>query len=513
MEENNLFWSSWNVDHIVIQAKKNTSEIFKLKPIEVQPIRIDLADIKQISIEEVKEIKLSVDAISVNKLIQKEMSIPLKHTPIEQKNDGQFGIFMVLAAVAFLLYWWFNQQDQPKTVTAQGVPQKPEVITPTVKDENQGVNQKASTKEPWKPVVDQQKAKAESDAKAKLEAEAKAKAEAEAKAKVEAEAEEAKAKVEAYKRKEADDFERGQVLKAGLAKTQNGFIKKLFQLFKQQEKISDDLIYDLEEALLTADIGVSTAQKLIGQVENGLSQKELKSPTQVWNKLKNDIIAILNVDTPPLELDKHKPTVIMVVGVNGAGKTTSIGKLARKYSDEGKKVVLAAGDTFRAAAVEQLAMWGERSGVEVIYGKDKQDPSSVIFDACKKALESNADIILADTAGRLQSKQELMDELAKVHRVINKAIPGAPHEVWLVLDATNGQNAISQAKIFTEKVAVSGVILTKLDGTAKGGVIVGIRDEMKLPIRYIGVGERVTDLQEFNAQKFVEALFSNAEDQ
>ena len=202
----------------------------------------------------------------------------------------------------------------------------------------------------------------------------------------------------------------------------------------------------------------------------------------------------------------------MVVGVNGAGKTTSIGKLAHHYANAGKRVLLAAGDTFRAAAVEQLQEWGGRVGADTVHGVEGQDPSSVIFDACKRAQDEGYDVIIADTAGRLQARVELMDELAKVYRVIGKALPGAPHEVWLVLDATNGQNAISQAKIFTERVSVSGVILTKLDGTAKGGVIIGIKDEMKLPIRYIGVGERAIDLQPFEAQRFTEALFEGAEE-
>ena len=202
----------------------------------------------------------------------------------------------------------------------------------------------------------------------------------------------------------------------------------------------------------------------------------------------------------------------MVVGVNGAGKTTSIGKLAHRYAQEGKRVILAAGDTFRAAAVEQLSEWGDRVGATIVSGKEGQDPSSVIFDACQRAQEEDYDVIIADTAGRLQARVELMDELAKVHRVIGKALPGAPHEVWLVLDATNGQNAISQAKVFTERVSVSGVILTKLDGTAKGGVIIGIKDEMKLPIRYIGVGERSIDLQPFEAQSFTEALFDGVDE-
>ncbi len=256
---------------------------------------------------------------------------------------------------------------------------------------------------------------------------------------------------------------------------------------------------------------MATSQRLLATIQGKLRRDELKDAHQVWALLKDEITAILNQDTPPLSFEREGPTVIMVVGVNGAGKTTSVGKLAHRYVSEGKRVVLAAGDTFRAAAVDQLERWAERAGVEVVRGSDKQDPSSVAFDACKLAAERGADVVIIDTAGRLQARVELMDELAKVHRVIGKAIPGAPHEVWLVLDATNGQNAISQAKIFTERVAVSGVVLTKLDGTAKGGVIIGIKDEMRLPVRYIGVGERTVDLQAFDARAFTEALFEDVD--
>ena len=283
-------------------------------------------------------------------------------------------------------------------------------------------------------------------------------------------------------------------------------------LFTKEKEIDEELIEDLEDALFTADIGTKTSQRLLSKIQDQLDREALKDAREVWSQLKAEITDILNEDTPPLNLDRAQPFVIMVVGVNGAGKTTSIGKLAHRYTKEGKKVLLAAGDTFRAAAVEQLKEWGDRADVEVISGREGQDPSSVIFDACKKAQEGDFDIVIADTAGRLQARTELMDELAKVHRVIGKALPGAPHEVWLVLDATNGQNAISQAKVFTERVSVSGVVLTKLDGTAKGGVIIGIKDEMKLPVRYIGVGERAIDLQIFEAQRFSEALFAGIDE-
>ncbi|MCB9536274.1 MAG: signal recognition particle-docking protein FtsY [Myxococcales bacterium] len=302
----------------------------------------------------------------------------------------------------------------------------------------------------------------------------------------------------------------GKTLREGLARTNEGFVKKLGKLFGGARTIDDDLLGDLEEALFTADIGVRTSQKLVDGVHQALGKRELSDPKKVWQAMKGQITEMLQVDAQPLDLEQAKPFVVMVVGVNGAGKTTSIGKLANRYRAEGKKVLLAAGDTFRAAAVEQLEVWGKRAEVPVVRGKDGQDPSSVIFEAVKRATDEGYDVVIADTAGRLQAKKELMDELGKVHRVIGKAMPGAPHEVWLVLDATNGQNAISQAKEFTQVVEVTGLVLTKLDGTAKGGVVIGICDEMRLPVRYIGIGEKVEDLRPFQADAFAEALFAGA---
>jgi fused signal recognition particle receptor len=303
--------------------------------------------------------------------------------------------------------------------------------------------------------------------------------------------------------------EAGRTLREGLARTHDGFVKRLGALFGGAKTIDDALLAELEETLFTADIGVRTSQHLVEQVYDSMKKRDLQDPAKVWAFLKARITEILQARSTPLDLDRTKPLVIMVVGVNGAGKTTTIGKLARKFSDQGRKVVLAAGDTFRAAAVEQLEVWSRRAGVPVIKGSEKQDPSSVIFEACKKARDEGYDIVIADTAGRLQAKKELMDELAKIHRVIGKAIPGAPHEVWLVLDATNGQNAISQAQVFREMVDVTGLVLTKLDGTAKGGVVIGITDEMKLPVRFIGIGEKVEDLRPFEPEAFVEALFAD----
>ena len=303
----------------------------------------------------------------------------------------------------------------------------------------------------------------------------------------------------------------GKTLRDGLSKTKTGLIGRLSGLFGGQNTLNDDLLGELEEVLFTADIGVRTSQKLVEKVEAELAGKALSDPQKVWDFLKAELRYILTQDVSPIDFSVGAPFVIMVVGVNGAGKTTTIGKLASQFKSQGKSVLLAAGDTFRAAAVEQLQAWGERVDVDVVRGHDKQDPASVLFEAIETAKKSNIDIVLADTAGRLQAKKSLMDELQKVHRVLGKAAEGAPHEVWLVLDSTNGQNAISQAKEFMNTVQVTGLILTKLDGTAKGGVAIGIRDEMRLPIRYIGIGEGVDDLRTFDANAFADALLGDVD--
>ncbi len=303
----------------------------------------------------------------------------------------------------------------------------------------------------------------------------------------------------------------GKTLRDGLSKTKTGFIGRLSGVFGARQTLDDDLLGELEEVLFTADIGVKTSQRLVEKVQDVLAGKALADPAKVWAFLKEEVRSILVQDVKPLDFNRGKPFVIMVVGVNGAGKTTTIGKLASQFKSEGHSVMLAAGDTFRAAAVEQLEVWGQRVDVPVVRGRDKQDPASVLFEAVERASSEGFDIVLADTAGRLQAKKGLMDELQKVHRVLGKAADGAPHEVWLVLDSTNGQNAISQAKEFLATVAVSGLILTKLDGTAKGGVAIGISDEMKLPIRYIGIGEGVDDLQKFDAGEFAQALLGEAD--
>ena len=257
----------------------------------------------------------------------------------------------------------------------------------------------------------------------------------------------------------------------------------------------------VEEILLTSDVGVATTQAILSRLREGLEKNELASSQAVWDALRADATRILSIGGGRIDTSR-KPTVVFMVGVNGVGKTTTIGKLATKLKAEGKTVLLAAGDTFRAAAVQQLEVWGKRVGCEVVKGKEGADPGAVIFDAIQKAKEAGIDVVLADTAGRLQTKTPLMDELKKIVRTMQKALDGAPHETLLVLDATNGQNAISQAKMFQEAIPLTGIVLTKLDGTAKGGVILGICDELKIPVRYVGLGERADDLREFVADEF-----------
>jgi len=303
-----------------------------------------------------------------------------------------------------------------------------------------------------------------------------------------------------------------QRLKKGLKKTRGGFVSRLGRLFKGKRELSPELMDKLEEVIFTADIGVKTSEKLFASVKDALGKKQLNDPDAVWTFIKNESERFLDVDAPPMKVDEHKPFVILTIGVNGVGKTTTIGKLAGKFVKEGKSVLLAAGDTFRAAAVEQLTIWGDRVGCPVVKGKPEADPSSVIFDAIKKAKEDDIDIVIADTAGRLHTKVSLMDELKKIHRVMGKAAEGAPHETLLVLDATNGQNAIQQALLFKEAVEFTGIILTKLDGTAKGGIILGICDELGVPVRYVGIGEREEDLREFSSKRFIDALYADSEE-
>lgn len=298
-----------------------------------------------------------------------------------------------------------------------------------------------------------------------------------------------------------------QRFKLGLSMTQSSLVGRVDSLLRSHTVIDEDLIEELEEILITADLGMPTTQRLIKSIETGRSKGELASPEQVRRLLMEELKKILMFDSKPLDITSAAPFVMMVIGVNGVGKTTTIGKLANQFALAGKKVILGAGDTFRAAAAEQLKIWGERANVEVISHTEGADPGAVAFDAAKAAVARKADILLLDTAGRLHTKVNLMEELKKIRRVLDREIPGAPHEVLLVLDATTGQNALTQAKLFNQAVPLNGIALTKLDGTAKGGIVVAIAAELQIPVRFVGIGEQLDDLRPFDAEMFVSVLF------
>jgi fused signal recognition particle receptor len=305
---------------------------------------------------------------------------------------------------------------------------------------------------------------------------------------------------------------RDAALASGLQRTRSGWVARLGQLFTGKKEIDPSLVDEIEKVLLTADIGVRTTGKLLEDLRAGLGKHELADPSAVWSFLRRRSGELLAIDAPDIDFGRARPFVLLVIGVNGSGKTTTIGKLAAKLKADGKSVLIAAGDTFRAAATEQLEVWGSRVGAPVVRGKEGADPSSVVFEAIKRAKAENVDVVIADTAGRLHTKTNLMEELQKVGRVIGKAQEGAPHETWLVIDSTSGQNAIAQAQMFTQAMAVTGIVLTKLDGTAKGGVILGIADQLRIPVRFVGVGEKVEDLRPFDAEDFVAALLGDAPD-
>lgn len=297
-------------------------------------------------------------------------------------------------------------------------------------------------------------------------------------------------------------------LRRGLEKSRakEGFFGRLLSLFAGKKEIDPNITSELEEVLLASDVGTKTTDALLARVREQLSRGELADSDAVWAALREEALRVLSLGRTGAFSLRAKPTVVLMVGVNGVGKTTTIGKLATRLKSEGRQVILAAGDTFRAAAVQQLIVWGNRIGVEVVRGKDGADPGSVIFDAVQKAKQIGADVVLADTAGRLHTKSNLMAELKKVVKTTAKAIDGAPHEILLVVDATNGQNAMAQAAEFQQAMALTGVVLTKLDGTAKGGVVLGICDALKLPVRFVGLGETANDLHDFDPDEFVEAL-------
>lgn len=298
-------------------------------------------------------------------------------------------------------------------------------------------------------------------------------------------------------------------IKKGLEKTRKAFTEKIEQVVLGYAKIDDDLLDELEETLIASDVGVRTASQLMDEVRGGVKSKEIRGPEDLKPFLEKKITAILcagenaDVSTPV------KPYVIMVIGVNGVGKTTTIGKLGSFYKAQGKRVMLAAADTFRAAAIDQLEVWSRRAGLELIKHAEGADPAAVAFDAIQSARARRVDVLIIDTAGRLHTKTNLMEELKKIARVVQREVPDAPHETLLVLDATTGQNAISQADLFSKAAPVTGLVLTKLDGTAKGGVVIGIKSELKMPVKWIGVGEGIDDLRPFEAEDFAKALFGD----
>lgn len=300
--------------------------------------------------------------------------------------------------------------------------------------------------------------------------------------------------------------------KDGLAKTRDNFSGKVNELVAKYRKIDEDFFEELEEILIQADVGFDTVMKLVEELKMEVKRKNIQDPAEVQSVISEKLVEIYGSgenSSSELHLQPNGLTVILFVGVNGVGKTTTIGKLAHKFRSNGKSVLLAAGDTFRAGAIEQLEVWGERVGVEVIKQGAGSDPAAVMFDAIQAAKSRKADILICDTAGRLQNKVNLMNELEKVKRVIEREVPGAPHEVLLVLDATTGQNAMVQAKTFKEATNVSGIVLTKLDGTAKGGIVIAIRNELNIPVKFVGLGEKMDDLQEFDPEQYVYGLFAD----
>lgn len=301
-------------------------------------------------------------------------------------------------------------------------------------------------------------------------------------------------------------------LKTGLGKTRQSFVEKISTIITGHKPIDDDLFDELEEALIQADVGVNTALNLVEKLRQKAKELKLEEAGQLRQVLEDEITKILTEGNHKLNLEKDQLNVLMVVGVNGVGKTTTIGKLSKRLREDGHKVLIAAADTFRAAAIDQLEVWCQRAGVDYVAHKEGSDPAAVVFDGIQAAISRQCTVLIVDTAGRLQNKNNLMEELKKVKRVISREVPDGPQEVLLVLDATTGQNALSQAKIFGEAVGVTGVVLTKLDGTAKGGVILGIQAEYQLPVKYIGTGEQMDNLGVFEPADFSKALFGSKED-
>ena len=360
-------------------------------------------------------------------------------------------------------------------------------------------------KEAYRRRKEAERAEKERRAREREEAERRAREEAERAAR---EAQEARRLAEEEKRRRVE-AEAGKTLADGLSRTRGGFMARLDGLLGSGRALDESVLAGLEEVLFTADIGVKTATALLDHARGALERREASDPARLREALRAEIARIVSLDgAPPAAPGTARPWVVMVVGVNGSGKTTTAGKLAAHHRAAGRTVLLGAGDTFRAAAGEQLEAWASRVGAPIVRGKEGGDPASVCFDAVRRGAAEGLDVVVLDTAGRLHTKVPLMEELKKVKRVVEKALPGAPHEVLLVLDATNGQNAIAQARQFHEALSVTGIALAKLDGTAKGGVIIGICDELGIPVRWVGVGERPQDLRPFEPREFVEALFA-----
>ncbi|MFA7467065.1 MAG: signal recognition particle-docking protein FtsY [Desulfotomaculaceae bacterium] len=302
-------------------------------------------------------------------------------------------------------------------------------------------------------------------------------------------------------------------LKESLSKTRKNFVEKIDTIVTGRRHIDEELYEELEEALIQADVGIEGALDLVEKMRTEVKKRRIGEPEELKKLLKEQMLEILGAETSSLNLNGGKPTVIMVVGVNGVGKTTTIGKLAHNLKADGQSVLLGAADTFRAAAIDQLEIWGQRAGINVIKHNEGSDPAAVAYDSLQAAKARNIDVLIVDTAGRLHTRSNLMDELKKIHRVLGREMPGAPQEVLLVLDATTGQNAINQARLFKEAVGVTGVALTKLDGTARGGVVVAIKQVLDVPVKLIGIGEGIGDLRPFNAREFVDALFETENNQ
>ncbi|MBK0383406.1 signal recognition particle-docking protein FtsY [Pedobacter sp. SD-b] len=314
-----------------------------------------------------------------------------------------------------------------------------------------------------------------------------------------------------FKKKE-NTVDEQVALEKGLEKTKDNFFSKISKAVVGKSTVDDDVLDNLEEILVTSDVGVTTTLKIVDRVQNRVAKDKYTNVSELNNILREEVQALLeennSSDFEQMDYGSHKPYVIMVVGVNGVGKTTTIGKLAYQLKQAGQKVVIGAADTFRAAAVDQIQLWGKRADVRVVSQGMNADPASVAFDTIQSAVSNNEDVVIIDTAGRLHNKVGLMNELSKIKKVMDRVVPGAPHEILLVLDASTGQNAVEQCKQFTQATDVNALALTKLDGTAKGGVVIGISDQFKIPVKYIGVGEKMTDLQLFNKKEFVDSLFS-----